>query len=67
MSIKGGEKAVVMDLMKASGKHVLEESADELHHRQAHRLPSLLAGIFVAEGNLAVTHGEDAIVGDGNL
>ena len=66
MTIAGGEKAVVTDLVKTAGEDMLQETADELHHRQGHRLPYLFPGILVAEGNLAVISGKDAIVGDGD-
>jgi hypothetical protein len=45
---------------------MLEEPADELGSGQSHGIPTGVPGILVAEGDVSVVNGHDAVIGDGN-
>ena len=62
-----GEEAVVPDADEAIGKDVLEEAADELDRREAHRFLAVSVGVVLpAKGDHAVPEGQDSFVGDGD-
>ena len=60
------EEAVVADLHEAFGKHVLEESEDELGGTEGHGSPSIGVGLLVAEEDGMVADLQDSAVGDGD-
>jgi hypothetical protein len=62
-----GQKAEVADAHEARGKHVEEESAQELLDRQGHQaLLIAVRRVSPAEGNLAAFEGDEAVIGDGH-
>ncbi|GEM_PF-4442865 len=52
------------DLVEALGKDVLKEATHELSSGKSHGPPSVLLGVFVAEGHVAILEGEDTVVRD---
>lgn len=66
VSVARGEETEVADLVDAARRDVLEKAMGELDGRKSHRLPALLAGVLVAEGDAAIVQGEDSAVGDGD-
>jgi hypothetical protein len=57
---------VVPDLVETLRQHVLEKAADELQCRQGHGLPAVMAGVLVAETDLAILDREHAAIGQGD-
>jgi hypothetical protein len=45
---------VVPDLVETLRQHVLQKAANELQCRQGHGLPAVMAGVLVAETDLAI-------------
>jgi hypothetical protein len=66
LAIGGSPEAVIADLVEALGQDVLQEAADELVGRQCHGPALVVPGVGIAEGDLSVVAGEDAVVGDGD-
>lgn len=64
-AVAWGEDAVIAHFVKAGGKNMPQEPADEFLSRKGHGFPRFLARVFVAELNLAIGDGKDAAVGDG--
>ena len=61
------QQPVVADPHEAAWQHMLEEATDELCRFQGHGSPgSTLGVVLVAEADLIVVDGEQAIVGDGD-
>jgi hypothetical protein len=52
--------------VKSLGKDVLEEAAQKLLCGKAHGLPSELAAVLIAEEDLFICDGQDAVVGNGD-
>jgi hypothetical protein len=65
-TIERTPEAVIPDLVKAFGQDVLEEPSNEFLCWKGHLVPSVCAGIPVEEGDVAMVHGEDAGVTDGD-
>jgi len=62
-----GQKAEVADADEARGKHVEQEAAQELLHRQGHEtLLVAVRGVPPAKGDLAALQGHQAVIGDGH-
>jgi hypothetical protein len=62
-----GHKPEVANADEAGGKHVEEEAAQELLHRQSHQaLLVTVPGVSPAEGDLVVLKGEQTVIGDGH-
>jgi len=64
-AVAWGEDAIIAHFVKAGGKNMLQEPADEFFSRKSHGSPGLLARVFVAELNLAMIDGKDTAVGNG--
>src|SRR5712671_2619552 len=61
------EEAIVPDAVKPVRQHMNEEAADELATIQSHRLLAVaVAVILPAEPDLAVMHGQQPVVRDGD-
>ena len=61
------EEAVVPDAVKPVRQHMDQEAADELPAVQGHRLLAVAVPVILpAEADLAVVHGHQAVVGDGD-
>src|SRR5208283_908570 len=61
------EEAVVPDAMKPVRQHMDQEAADELLGREGHRLLAVVIPVILpAEADLALVHGHQAVVGDGD-
>ena len=55
------------DADEARGKHVEQEAAQELLHRQGHQtLLVTMRGVSPAKGDLAALEGDQAVIGDGH-
>lgn len=63
----GVHEAVVADLHKSRGQDVLQKTPDEFHDIENHGSVTTAALFAVAEGDSAVFHFENAVVGYGNL
>jgi hypothetical protein len=62
-----GQKAEMTDADEAWGKHVEQEAAQELLHRQGHQtLLVTMRGVSPAKGDLAALEGDQAVIGDGH-
>jgi hypothetical protein len=60
-----GQKAEVADAHEAGGKHVEQESAQELLERKGHQtLLVAVRGVSAAKGDLPALEGDQAVVGD---
>ena len=62
----GVHEAIVTNLHKPRGQHMLEKATDELHHRESKSPPAVAAGFPVAEGDGSILHRNDAVVGYGH-
>jgi hypothetical protein len=61
------EEAVIADAMKSARQHMDQEAPDELRTGEGHRLLAIaVAVILPAEADLAVFHGQQTVVGDGD-
>src|SRR6266853_1822624 len=61
------EEAIVPDAVKPVRQHMNEEAADELATIQRHRLLAVAVSVILpAEPDLAVIHGQQPVVGDGD-
>ncbi len=61
------EEAIVPDAVKPVRQHMNEEAADELPTIQRHRLLAVAVPVILpAEADLAVVHGQQPVVGDGD-
>src|SRR3981189_2342300 len=61
------EEAIVPDAVKPVRQHMNEEAADELPTIQRHRLLAVAVPVILpAEPDLAVVHGQQPVVGDGD-
>ena len=55
------------DAHEAWGKHMEQEAAQELLHRQGHQaLLVAVGGVSPAEGNLVVLQADQTVIGDGH-
>jgi hypothetical protein len=62
-----GQKAVIADALKTRGQSVLQEAADELVGGHGHHpIFCAITIILPAEGDLAVFHSQQALVGNGH-
>jgi hypothetical protein len=59
-------KSVVADLVEALRQHVLQKSADKFQGRQSHGLPTVMAGVLVAETDLSILDREQTAIGQCN-
>ena len=59
-------KSVVADLVEALRQHVLQKSADKFQGRQSHGLPTVMAGVLVAESDLSIFDREQTAIGQCN-
>lgn len=62
----GAEQAIIADLLKAFGQHMLQEAVDEGEWRQFSELPFAGSGVLATEHDLLVVNGDDPAVGDGD-
>ena len=61
------EEAVVADAMEPIRQHMDQETADELRAIERHRLLAVAVPVILpAEADLAVVHGQQPVVGDGD-
>src|ERR1700686_823437 len=61
------EEAEVTDAVKPVRQHMDQEAADELVSRESHGLLTVVIAIILpSKADLAVVHGNQAIVGDGD-
>ena len=65
--IAGAQNAVITHLVKAAGKDMLKEAANELRCFKGHDFPASFPGICVTEGDLFMLYGKDSAGGDGGL
>jgi len=66
-TMRVAEEAEVTDAVKSVRQHMDQEAADELRGREAHRLPAIVVPVILpVEAHLAIVHGHQAVVGDGN-
>ena len=59
-------QSVVADLVEALRQHVLQKSADKFQGRQSHGLPTVMAGVLVAETDLSILDREQTAIGQCN-
>ncbi|MFH0959039.1 MAG: hypothetical protein V1897_10090, partial [Pseudomonadota bacterium] len=57
--------SMVTHLVEPGGKYMLEEAADELQSFKRHCPPAARLGVFVSESDLAVGHGQNAVIRNG--
>src|SRR5271167_279115 len=61
------EEAVIANTVKPVRQHMDQEAADELPGLEGHGLLTVVIPVILpAEADLAVVHGDQAVVGDGN-
>jgi hypothetical protein len=51
------------DLVEAVGSHVRQDAADKLLGWEGHGVPTIGLRVLIAKADLAIRHGEQAVVG----